>query len=217
MKYFDTSKSDGTLIGLTVTWVGNVVGPTTTINLGAPAVANPQCLFAPTVGSALNQRIGRAVKMHKIKIKGAVIMASQAFATNQPFLCRVFVALDKQTNGTQADANDILNSGSDGISTCNSYQTPNNFGRFQILYDKIYQIDNFSMVRNAAGDPQISGKMIPWKLTHKFKPPLEVRFNGVNGGTIADLVDNSINVYAGVTDQSTNPTLSFYSRVSYKE
>ena len=60
MKYFDTYKTTTAVGVVTTTWpAGAMVDPTTTVNLGAAAVATPLCLFAPTVGSALNQRIGQ--------------------------------------------------------------------------------------------------------------------------------------------------------------
>ena len=66
MKYFDTYKTTTALGVVTTTWpAGAMVDPTTTVNLGAAAVATPLSLFVPTVGSALNQRIGRSVLVRK--------------------------------------------------------------------------------------------------------------------------------------------------------
>lgn len=68
MKYFDCDANSIALVATTTTWpAGTMVDPLTTINLGSAAVANPLCLYAPTVGAALNQRIGRKILVHKIK------------------------------------------------------------------------------------------------------------------------------------------------------
>lgn len=68
MKYFDCDANGIALVATTTTWpAGTMVDPLTTINLGSAAVANPLCLYAPTVGAALNQRIGRKILVRKIK------------------------------------------------------------------------------------------------------------------------------------------------------
>ena len=94
MKYFDTYKTTTAVGVVTTTWpAGAMVDPTTTVNLGAAAVATPLSLFVPTVGSALNQRIGRSVLVRKIKIHGQITAAATGtnLASWEPYLPRRFV------------------------------------------------------------------------------------------------------------------------------
>ena len=117
MKYFDTYKTTTALGVVTTTWpAGAMVDPTTTVNLGAAAVATPLSLFVPTVGSALNQRIGRSVLVRKIKIHGQITAAATGtnLAAYEPYLpqkVRLMLVQDTQTNAAQMTAAQLADDG----------------------------------------------------------------------------------------------------------
>lgn len=67
MKYFDTERSV-TAIPASTDWTATEFPP----NVGTPTT-----LVVPTVGSAINQRIGREIKVYKIKIRGNITMDPQ--------------------------------------------------------------------------------------------------------------------------------------------
>ena len=232
MKYFDTYKTTTAVGVVTTTWpVGAMVDPTTTVNLGAAAVATPLCLFAPTVGSALNQRIGRSVLVRKIKIHGQITAAASGtnLAAYEPYLpqkVRLLVVHDQQTNGAQMTAAQLQNDAGASDTTINSYQNPNNFGRFRVLKDKdiLVQDPNFTTEYNPDDNPQTgyartNGLIRNFKFNLNFKVPIKVQFNATNGGTVADIVDNSFHVVCACTGVATNhpPSISYYARVAYKE
>jgi len=101
----------------------------------------------------------------------------------------------------------------------NSFQNPNNFGRFRVWKDKFL---NFSNV-NMAGSPTTadviqSGLTMKGKFSFKFgKGGIPVHFNATNGGTVADIVDNSFHVICFANNIVYAPNLNYYTRVSYKE
>jgi len=219
MKYFDCDRTPSALAATTTTWVaGTLQDPGTTINLGAAAVANPGCLFAPTVGSALNQRIGRSVLVRKIKVCGTIAIPAQSAdaSLDEAMKIRLILVQDMQTNAAPMTSAQLLNDGTAATTTICSYQNPNNFGRFRVLKDKIFTLQDPNMV-GAAGAADINGKIVNFKMNVNFKMPVKVQFNATNGGTVADIVDNSFHIICGSSNISYAPTISYYSRVAYKE
>jgi len=219
MKYFDCDRTPNALVATAATWpAGTLQDPGTTIDLGAAAVANPQCLFAPTVGSALNQRIGRSVLVRKIKVCGTIAIPAQTSdaTLDEAMKVRLILVQDMQTNAAPMTAAQLMHGGSAATTTICSYQNPDNFGRFRVLKDKIFTVQDPNMV-GAAGAATINGKIVNFKMNVNFKTPVKVQFNATNGGTVADIVDNSFHIICGASNITYAPTISYYSRVAYKE
>lgn len=221
MKYFDTESTLVAITPVTSTWVaGTESDPETTINLGDAAVATPLTLFAPKVSAALNGRIGRQCKVLKIKVKGTVSIpiASAGNVGRSASQVRVLLVHDMQTNAAQMTALSLLNGASASSATINSFQNPNNFGRFRVLKDKTFSLMDPNMAGEVAAANLVSnGRLIPFKWNISFKVPIEVHFNAVNGGTVADVVDHSFHIIAGCQDNGLGALLSYYARVCYKE
>lgn len=221
MKYFDCEKVSTALAAVTTTWVATtLVDPSTTINLGDAAVATPGCLFAPKVSAALNGRIGRKVFVHSIKVKGQInvpVQAAQATADSATPI-RILLVMDKQSNAGAMTSAQLLNDAGEARTTLESFQNPNNFGRFKVLKDKQFTLTNINMTGSpTTGDIVQSGMAFPFKMSYKFKKPLVVNFNATNGGTIADIIDNSFHMVAGVSSSALAGQITYYSRVCYKE
>lgn len=208
MKYFDTAR-DGE-IDSSATWTDAAHDPATVLTL-----------CAPTVGAGINQRIGKAIHIHKIKIRGRVYTAPVEATANAPPTqqIRMVLVLDKQTNSTQMSGPLLFPASAAPNVAVNAFQNIDNFGRFRVLKDKTFIIQN----PNMAGDPatkDVAGLSIPFKISYKFKKPLQVRFNATNGGTVADIVDNSLHILAN--NSATNGTpfsagLVYACRINYKE
>lgn len=221
MKYFDTESGTISIAATTTTWVaGTMADPTTTINLGAAAVANPNNLCSPTVGAALNQRVGRKITIHKIKIHGTLAVAPQAAQAAADAACKLRLVLvqDCQTNATQMTGAQLFNDAGNAIDTLNSFQNPNNFGRFRVLKDKMMCVSNLNLAGSpTAGDTIQAGWKGQFKFAINFKKPIVVHFNATNGGTVADIVDNSFHILAAADNTSYTPQLFYYARVCYKD
>lgn len=219
MKYFDCERTQQNVSACTTTWVtGTRMDPSSTIDLGAAAVTDPECLFAPTVGAALNQRIGRKCHMYKIKLNGLVtvpVQAAQSTADNAP-LVRVMLVMDTQTNAAPMTSAQLMNDATSAEATINSFQNPNNFGRFRVLREKKITISNTSLTGSPATIVQ-SGWAIGFKLSYSFKQPVVVTFNATTGGTVADIIDNSLHLVIATSTTALGPTIAYYSRVCYKE
>lgn len=222
MKYFDCERSTAPIASVLTTWGGagvTLIDPQATVNLGDAAVATPACLFAPKPTASLNGRIGRSVKVMKIKISGEVSVGplTGLAAPSTPQKVRVLLVMDKQTNAAQMTGAQLLNDTVNNIAL-SSFQNPNNFGRFVVLKDKIFKLENASLSGVVAGSTIVQAGLVhPFKMTVHFKTPITVQFNATNGGTVADIVDHSFHILAGGDGGTYIPQLSYYSRVCYKE
>lgn len=218
MKYFDTQLTGTAITAVTTTWpAGTIIDADATINLGDASVPTPLCLFVPKVSAALNGRIGRQVKMIKLKIRGQIRIPPQSVqaGADASDKVRLLVVLDMQTNASQMTGAQLLNDAGTTDATINSYQNPNNFGRFRVLKDKMIDFSNVNMTGAAAAIEQ-AGMTRSFKFSIKLKG-LPVHFNATNGGTVADIVDNSLHIICGTNSTAYAPTLSYYTRVAYKE
>lgn len=222
MKYFDCELIATPVPVVTTTWIaGTSLDPGTTINLGDAAVATPLCLFAPKVSAALNGRIGRSVKMMKVKLHAILNVPVQSGQTagDPPVVARVILVQDKQTNAAQMTAAQLMRDGGGSNTTLMSFQNPDNFGRFRVLKDKVFTFQNPNAADLSATNASFEqmGLVRHFKMSHRFAIPVDVHFNATNGGTVADIVDHSIHVVAGINSTGLAPTISYYSRVSFKE
>jgi len=222
MKYFDCEAAGINLAAVTTTWVaGTLTNPLATVNLGDAAVATPNCLFAPKVSAALNGRVGRKVRMMKVKVRGQFIIPTQAAqaAGDASTTIRLALVMDTQTNAAAMTAAQLFNDSAGGANaTIDSFQNPNNFGRFRVLKDKSIAISDLNLAGSpTAADVIQAGKSVNFKITHTFKVPVEVHFNATNGGTVADIIDNSLHIVCGANNIAYAPGLSYYTRVCYKE
>ncbi|AUM61617.1 capsid [uncultured virus] len=221
MKYFDCDRSLLSITAVTTTWpAGTIVDPGTTINLGSGPVATPLCLFAPTVGAGLNQRIGRKVKVMKVKLHYELNVSQQAAqaAGDAGSYIRLLLVLDKQTNAAQMTSAALLNDGTAADTTICAFQNPNNFGRFKVLKEKHHTFQSPSTFNDAATTGATYGLVQKGKMSYRFKVPLHVNFNATNGGTVADIIDNSFHIIiGGNTTAGLNPQIAYYSRVCFKE
>lgn len=222
MKYFDCEATSVALGLVTTTWVaGTITDPETTINLGDAAVATPLCLVAPKVSAALNGRVGRSIHVRKIKVRGHISVPEQAGQTtaDPASLCRILLVQDTQTNTAQMTGAQLFNDASGAQATINAFQNPNNFGRFKVLKDKmlVLQDPNLGNDTGATGGGIQNGRSIPFKFNVNFRTPVKVQFNATNGGTVADIVDNSFHILAATNSSALGPLINYYSRVAYKD
>lgn len=198
-KYFDATKAATAFVATAASWAGSELDP----------AANS--LFTPTPGSGINNRVGRKVALQKLKIKGLLTFVKESGQTSvsTPPTVRLVLYQDKQTNGAQAQGEEVLQSAGTGAvaNQLMTFQNLANFGRFRVLKDKVYTF-KFPVSANDAAATTISNVMseIPFKYTIRFRKPVLVHFNAVDGGSISDVVDNSFHLIGMSTDTGTNIT-----------
>lgn len=221
MKYFDCELSSTAISACTTTWVaGTMIDPGTTINLGDAAVATPLCLFVPKVSAALNGRIGRKCRVLKISFHGILTVAAQVGQADADpaSLIRLMLVMDTQTNAAQMTGANLMNDAGAATVTTLSHQNPNFFGRFRVLKEKMITISALPITGVVAGATIVQTSFARTiKFAHKFAIPILVNFNATNAGTVADIIDNSFHIVCGCSNVAYAPSISYYTRVAYKE
>lgn len=192
MKYFTTQRDYDT--------ISNLTNVTNWSNSQLSSIAG-ECLTAPELGTNYDNRIGRKVigKRLFLRVTIKTQRGSNPTGARDPFVFRMIVVLDKQTNGIQATGDLILATPyTDGAQQINALQNPDNFGRFKILYDKTHIINNPDMIYNyATSTIDFSGLAKEFTINIDLKD-LVINYNPQQTGTdISTIVDNSISVYGG--------------------
>jgi len=210
MKYFETERNASTVTAPN-DWTGTEFPP----NVGTPTT-----IFCPAQGPAIDQRIGRDCTVYKIKVRGLIIQpnAEDLSATKNPQWVRVALVEDTQTNAAQAQGEQIFNDPVTATPTqaILAFQALTNTGRFNVLKDKTYNLSNANVASDFdAGQGALQGLGRRFSFNIVYKKGRKVRFNATNGGTIADIVDNSWCIYAMSTQG--NITIQYTARVSFKE
>lgn len=177
----------------------------------------------PVEGSDIDNRIGRKISVYKICVRGMMnhsIEQDQADALIPP-MYRLIFWMDKQTNATVTTSASLMTQPTAAESdTCfNTFQNLANLGRFRVMKDIVLEPSQTNLMQDslAVATSSQSLQPIPFKLVVKFKKPIVVRFNSTNGGTIADVVDNSFYLSAQKQFASFSTTATCRSRVYYKD
>lgn len=186
--YFDTERTQTNITATATGWTGSEYDPNTSAML---------CLFAPVIGDDIFNRTGRKAFVKKIRIAGVIKFARGAATTTGEDVARVRVIVyqDKQTNIAQAQGEDVIASGA-ASNAISMFQNVANLGRFKVLKDKTFLMQNPTLVADAGTTGNIvhSELAVPFKWT--IKPNCWVSYNATNGGTVADVVDNSFHLIA---------------------
>lgn len=206
-KYFDSYVNASALTAST-DWTGTEHDP----------AANS--LFTPQEGSDIDNRIGRLVHVHKIQIRGTIHFPAQTNQTALDPACviRGILCLDQQTNGTQMQGEELMASpGAATAQLCvNTMQSTANFGRFRVLKDKMFVMQDPNATYDGT-NIEINGLSKHFKWNIKFNKAIPVRFNSTNGGTIADIIDNSFHMIFTSSSNAYGQALSYQARFVYTD
>lgn len=183
--YFDTERTSTSIAQSPSTWLGSEMDPNTTAML---------CLGAPVIGDDISNRTGRKIFVKKIRISGVITVPFATAQTNQreALNIRLVCYQDQQTNFTQATGDLVLAQGASS-NAIHYGMSVANFGRFKILKDKRFVINppDYSGLTTAY---VAAGRVVNFKMNIKVNQ--WVNFNATNGGTVADIVDNSFHFLA---------------------
>jgi len=177
----------------------------------------------------VNNRLGRKVYVHRIRIKGVLFQEGKALGIGNTVgqapqqLVRLIFFMDKQSNATQVGAATLMTvqNASTSAMMC-SFQNRDQVGRFQVFKDKTFVMPEPFAVYDNTGAAFQQAVIKPFKFNYYFKEPLVVNFNALSAGTIGDIVDNSFHLYGsctsnGIGANSLGPQLSYGCRTYFKE
>jgi len=220
MKYLDSRRTAVQISIVNGDWQNAVSDPESTLDLGdGSSVADPGCLCSPKVGAGISGRIGKNIKIMKVKIRWSVLVPQQQAQNlaDDPPLVRLILCLDKQTNASQMTGDELMANASTSEDTILSFQSVNNFGRFQVLKDRMVALQPLPLTYINANTLVQGGQIYSGKMNYSWKEGLQVRFNAGSTGKVADIIDNSLHFLCGVNNVLMGARLSYYSRVCYKE
>jgi len=206
-KYFESFRA-AIALPASVDWTGTEFDPAST--------AGQLGLASPPQGTGIGERVGRKICVKKIRIRGQVKLTADTALSDGPFLVRILLVQDKQTNAVQAQGEQVLAYGGVGgpLATgngINAMQSTATFGRFRILKDILLKSGDYNY--NAIGGGQ--QVWMPFKISVKLNQI--VNFNTTTTGTITDVVDNSFHIMANCTNINAAPTIQYVARVVYTD
>lgn len=180
-------------------------------NIDKSATLTPTtAIVSPTAATLLNliplgtgpsARIGRKVSLTSMTFRYHLQLDSTPGET------RIIGVYDKQPNGAFPTASDIF-----APANMSALQNLSNSDRFMVIFDEY--------VLREAGYAYIAGTAQPSyanKIVRKFNPPLQMQYNDVGGGTIADISTGAIYFFVVSLGATANTSLQFVSRFRYTD
>lgn len=161
-------------------------------------------------GSDFNNRVGRKITLTSIHFRGAYLEETQTSLANMSNNIRIIIYQDKQCNATAAAVTDILATADE-----KSFNNLNNTDRFVILKDWFFTLNHTA--QSALTGPVYATHRIQENLTwNKKNMSMKIKYNGTNGGTVADLTSNNIGVL-GIAQSSNGGSLDAQIRVRFSD
>jgi len=165
-------------------------------NMADPAAG----ICIPVEGDDTLHREGRKITVTELLVKGTVVFAGAEDVIDTTCGQQVFLALiqDTQTNAAAPTSSDIYNNTLNNLQTTASgcLRNSNFTDRFRTLKTKLIRKPVLPVTQTAANVFSWPSYSVPFEFYHKFKVPIKVSFNATNGGTIADVIDNSFHMFA---------------------
>lgn len=210
-KFFDTSLAATTLVvpPATAAWTGlDTINPTTVL-----------CFNAPTQGTGASNREGRYITMESLQLNGIITIAAQAdqVAMDNAPTVKLFIVLDKQTNGGTATGLDSENVYTNPVGTafggCAPLRNMLFSKRYKVLKEIV--IDPRQMTVSYDGtNMEQEGAQITFDCFIKLKGK-KVEFSA-NAGTVADIVDHGLFIVGFASSSSMVPQITYNARLRFR-
>jgi len=191
--------------------------PVATYNVSTtstPASGGITLLAVPVTGADFNARIGRKIKLKSLYIRGRVgiedAFSTTANTTVRAQQVRMIIVYDLQPNGAAPAITDILNTADPA-----SHLQLNFRDRFRVIADKEW---TFDIMQFAIGTSAWNRTIYNVKLYKKLN--LDMIFNAVNGGTVADIASGALYmVWIGSNPTAADTDINFIgsTRVRYAD
>lgn len=165
-------------------------------------------------GNGESDRVGRKITLKSLAIKGNWFFTSNAVLANMDNRLRIIVYCDKQTNGAAATMQHIISQ--NGAVNINAFANLANSSRFQILFDKTWDVTIPAVGQDAAGTFDNLPQEHTWTLNKRLNLPIEYDATATDG-SIATIRTNNIGVFAVCSSADVAPTVGYTSRVRYSD
>ncbi len=168
-----------------------------------------------TQGDGESQRDGREILMQRISIRGIIRIPPQAnqIVSSEPTVCWVALVLDTQTNGALLNSENVVtNIGSNAITAASPFNNLQFSKRFRIMAKRQMTFDAPAYATFDGTNIEQGGMT----KVFEFHVPLKIKVNYTDTTeTIANIVDNGLNIIAFCNNTELAPTLSYSSRLRF--
>jgi hypothetical protein len=124
-------------------------------------------------GDGASQRVGTKICLKKLNMRLHFTMPTAAATSPDPYLIRVMIVQDTQTNGAQFTATDLLVE-----DTIHSFRNLDNVARFKIIFDKILTINVTALDGAGYG---LAGRIVFLKKNIPLNIPIQYQTSTTNG------------------------------------
>ncbi len=166
-------------------------------------------------GDGESNRDGRQISMNKISVMGNFKIAPQTAQTamGEATICFACIVLDTQTNGALLNSEDVfINPGANAITAAQLFRNLQFTSRFKVLASVRVSFDTPNTGYTGGANFTQGGLTktwemhVPLKILTQFKDTQE---------TIANIVDNGLNIVAFCSDTEMAPKISYSSRLRF--
>ncbi len=205
----------GGFLGIENKFVDHELGVTTLASAWAGAELDEGtalALSAIAQGDGESNRDGRKANLLSVHIKGFLRIISQEAVGNPVFggIIRLILVMDKQTNGAQLNAEDVVTVTTQDI---NAWRNLQNSQRFRILKDQRFDMSVTNMSTFQVNDFSTSQQEVPFEFHVVFKKPIVVNHTGTTA-VVASIADNSLHLI-GISTLGIHQ-ISYVSRVRFR-
>lgn len=198
------------------TLVAGVVNSSATMASMENDPASVNCLNGVDQGDGESQRDGRKIAMDSIQVSGHVRIPAQIDQTSLDLapVVKVYLVLDKQTNGAQLNSEDVfVNPGASTATSDAPFKNLQYDSRFQILGVRTFTCPPIPATWDGT-NMEASGVTLPFSIYKSLKG-MQVTFKGTTAG-VANIVDKSLHIIACCNAQNSAPTLYYNSRLRFR-
>lgn len=150
----------------------------TALNTAMDTTCTQTLLNGASLGNTATTRVGMKIAIKSIELR---LLSYGTAGTGTDQVHRLQLFMDRQANAAPPTLGDQLTS-----NNYMAFRTLVQRKRFKILWDKTYVV-------NATAEP---GTARFHKMYMRFRRPLIIEYNAANNGTVADIVSNSLYLYA---------------------
>lgn len=157
-------------------------------------------------------RLGRKITVTGISLRGSYNFGSTSTLSNMDQRVRLLVFVDTQCNGAAAPVESIINTG--GVTNVNSFRDLPNYDRFEVLYDRWFNIHVNAVLQDGAG----TGDSVPMFRGLEIHIPCEIPIefdDSAADGSITTIRTNNIGVMGVCAAANLAPTITYVSRINY--
>lgn len=166
-------------------------------------------------GNAEDQRIGRKIMIKALHVKGQVALLGTTLTTDMEQRVRVIFAVDKQTNGAAATLADVIDFAGVEI---NAFRNLANVSRFDILYDRTFNLNVTAIAQSAAGTFVSAPQTYGFSFSKRLNLPIEFDATATDG-SLATQRTNNIFAFAIAQEGGTakDPEVSYIFRIRFTD